>query len=242
MRNFIRLKQWLGTNQIHGALFDLGVFLGGWGLLTIDLAALPDGWLGGLLLTAVFCQIAGATLKGRSLPARLPPLPSGLFARFMQLLLLLHFILFTVMSLLGVALIGWYQPDAPGEGWWIALSFILGGLATGLVYGAGRPSPTDEQPVNSPTEFAADGLLWLSVLITTALMWDTLFTDLGAGQGAGFTTRGVVLALALSALFIVFYLPSRYLFLVEDYRHPSTWLRLWVVMLPLLTAIFRQSP
>ncbi len=239
---FSWFRQWQTPAQIHGALFDGAVFLGGWGLLAANPTELPDRWLGGLLLTAVFTQIGGAYLKGRYLPHRLPPLPTGLIARFMQLLLLFHFILFTVMSLMGVALIGWYQSGAPGESWWIGLALGLGGLATWLVYEAGRPLPTAAQLPNSTTEYAADGLLWLSVLITTALMWEGLFTDLGAGQGAGLSVRGIVLALALSALFVAFYLPSRYLFLVEDYRHPSTWLRLWIVMLPLLVGIFQQTP
>jgi hypothetical protein len=170
-------KQWQASTQFHGALFDLGVFLAGWGLLAFDPIALSDSWIGGLLLTAVFTQIGGAYLKGRYLPARLPPLQSTLFARFMQLLLLLHFILFTVMSLLGLALIGWFQPDNPGEGWWITLALAVGGVATWLVYMAGRPSQAVAQPPKTRVEFAADGLLWLSVLIATALMWDALFTD-----------------------------------------------------------------
>ena len=45
---------------------------------------------------------------------------------------------------------------------------------------------------------------------------------------------------ALAALFVVFYLPSRYLFLVEDYLHPTTWLRLWLVLLPIFIAIFQK--
>ncbi|MFZ1400111.1 MAG: hypothetical protein WAS33_24625 [Candidatus Promineifilaceae bacterium] len=225
--------------QMHGFVFDLAIFLGSWGLLALNLAALPDRWVGGLLGTAVLTQIGGATLKGRYLPHRLPPTASDAFTRFMQLLLLLHFILFTVMSLLGAALLGWYVPDAAGENGWVLLAFVLGSLATGQVYRATQPALAAPTAQHSAAEYAADALLWLSVLITTALMWDGLFTDLGAGVGVGFTPRGVVLALALAALFVVFYLPARTLFLVEDYRHPATWLRLWLVLLPLLIAIFR---
>lgn len=226
-------------SQVHGFIFDLALFLGSWGLLLLDPAMLPDRWVGGLLGTAVLTQIAGASLKKRYLPQRLPPATSGLFTRFMQLLLLLHFILFTVMSLLGLALLGWYAPDAAGEDWWILLAFMLGSLATGQVYRATQPAPAAPTAQHSRAEYAADALLWLSVLITTALMWDGLFTDLGAGVGVGFTLRGAVLALALAALFVVFYLPGRTLFLVEDSRHPGTWLRLWLVLLPLLISIFR---
>jgi hypothetical protein len=229
----------LAPTQIHGFAFDLAIFLGSWSLLALDVSQLDDRWLGGLLGTAVFSQIIGATIKEYFLPNRLPPQTTGAFSRFMQLLLLLHFILFTVMSLLGVALLGWYLPDAPGESWWVLLAFTLGGIATWRVYRAAQPTPPEEQTsLHNRTEYVADALLWLSVFITTALMWEGLFTDLGAGMGVGFTLRGVVLALALSALFVVFYLPARYLFLVEDYRHPATWLRLWIVMLPLVIAIF----
>lgn len=241
MVNFSWLRRWQGPTQIHGAVFDLGVFLGSWGLLALNPAALADGWVGGLLLTAVFTQIGGAYLKGHYLPTRLPPAYPTLFTRFMQGLLLLHFILFTVMSLLGMALIGWYVPDAQGESGWVAFAFVVGGLATWLVYTAAQPAPPDDQPQpNGRIEYAADALLWLSVLITTSLMWEGLFTDLGTGIGAGFTPRGITLALALAALFVVFYLPARYLFLVEDYRHPTTWLRLWLVLLPIFIAIFQK--
>ena len=49
----------------------------------------------------------------------------------------------------------------------------------------------------------------------------------------------LVLVAAVSALFVVFYVPSRLLFLAEDYKYPATWIRLWLVaMLPLLTIVF----
>ena len=226
--------------QIHGFIFDGVIFLGSWGLLWLDPATLPDRWVGGLLLTAVLTQIMGAWGKRPYLRHRLLPSTSKSIPRLLQLLLLLHFILFTVMSLLGMALLGWYQPDTAVENWWILLAFCLGGFATGQLFRAAHvPASGNQHSQNDPAEYAADALLWVSVLITTALMWDGLFTDLGSAVGIGFTPRGIVLALALTMLFVVFYLPARYLFLVEDYRYPATWLRLGLVLLPLLTSIFR---
>lgn len=224
--------------QVHGFVFDLAIFLGSWGLLLHSPAELPDQWIGGLLVTAVLTQILGASLKSHFLPHRLPPYANTIFFRFMQLLLLLHFILFTVMSLLGFALLGWYLPESSGENWWILFAFGLGGAATTQVYRAAKPVSARGKMIHVAAEYTADALLWLSVLITTALMWDSFFTDLGAGIGSGLTPRGFLLALSLAALFVVFYLPARYLFLVEDFRHPATWLRLWLVLLPIMIAIF----
>lgn len=229
---------WRAPGRIHGLLFDTAVFLGGWLLLAINPAEMAEPWLGALLLTAVAAQAAGAHFKRHHLGARLAQqsTPSGLFGRFMQALLLFHFILFTAMSLMAFIYLGWYTPNGPIEGWWVALAFVLGGVTTGTVYGAARPATTPPAS-HAASEYAADALLWLSVLLTTALLWNNLFADLGATPTLGLTGRGLVLVLALAFLFVVFYLPARYLFLVEDYRHPATWLRLWVVMLPLAIAI-----
>jgi hypothetical protein len=38
---------------------------------------------------------------------------------------------------------------------------------------------------------------------------------------------------------MVFYVPVRLLFLIEDYRYPGTWFRLWLVALfPLIAIVF----
>jgi len=38
---------------------------------------------------------------------------------------------------------------------------------------------------------------------------------------------------------MIFYVPGRLLFLVEDYNYPGTWLRLWLLaMIPLVAIVF----
>jgi hypothetical protein len=82
-------------------------------------------------------------------------------------------------------------------------------------------------------ETLADGLLLISVSIITRFFWESWYLELEPSRGIGFTSRAIVLLVALSLLFVVFYLPSRYLFLVEDYRYGRTWIRMWVAMLPI---------
>ncbi len=82
-------------------------------------------------------------------------------------------------------------------------------------------------------EALADGLLWISVSIITRFFWESWYIEIETSRGIGFSQRGIVLLVSLSLLFVVFYIPSRYLFLVEDYRYGRTWVRMWVAMLPL---------
>jgi hypothetical protein len=72
------------------------------------------------------------------------------------------------------------------------------------------------------------------VSIITRFFWETWYLEIEPSRGIGFSSRGIVLLVSLSLLFIVFYIPSRYLFLVEDYRYARTWVRMWVAMLPLV--------
>jgi hypothetical protein len=118
----------------------------------------------------------------------------------------------------------------------VAVSLLIGGLLTYFVWRAGkRPDKVPTKVINYPIaqEALADGLLWISVSIITRFFWETWYLEIEPSRGIGISLRAVVLLVSLSLLFIVFYIPSRYLFLVEDYRYGKTWVRMWVAMLPL---------
>jgi hypothetical protein len=234
----------------HGLIFDVGFLASGMGLaLTAQRwLAEPAGPLGGgLLLAAFLAQMAGAYGKAPSLQARLSaidrPLPTWA-GRLLTGLLFLHFLFFTVVVLMGFYLLGWAGPQGWDAEWfWVPLAFGLAGSASWLVHRASRRPQSRErgdeeaalaQPPPGPGEWLADGLLWLSVTFLTYAFWDLLLRDLANVQGIGLEARSVILLATLSLLMLFFYLPSRYLFLVEDAASPWAWLRIWLtVMLPI---------
>lgn len=234
-----QLTHAIAAEKRRGLLFDGAVFLSvglGAGLIAGDAGALTDTFVGFLLLFALLTQIVGALLKkgplGRRLAVRERRAQADLLDRFMDGLLVLHFILFTVITLMALALLG----VAPGElsDGWVALGLSCGALATFAVWRAAKvgEGSAGATHFSAGTEYLADGLLWISVSIVTHTFWVMLAGDVGVAAGIGLNGRALVLLIALSFLFVAFYLPARYLFLVEDYRSPLTWLQMWLVMLP----------
>ena len=165
------------------------------------------------------------------------------FDKFMGVLLFFHFILFTVVCLMSMALLGivnLVDRSSSGDDLWVGISILIAALLTYTVWRAGkRPGDIPTKSIQFPNaqEALADGLLWISVSIVTRFFWETWYLEVEPSKGMGFSLLALVLIIALSLLFVVFYLPSRYLFLVEDYRYIRTWVRMWVAMLPLIWLI-----
>lgn len=231
---------------IHGFIFDLAVLAGNivFVLSILDRTEnLADRTIGLLMGLAVITQLLGAVLKSNPLKHRLYENSSGSSAGimdiFMDVLLFFHFILFSVICLMSMALLGivdLVDRSTSGDDIWVVISLIIAGLLTYTVWRAGkRPSKAPIKPIKYPfiQEALADGLLLISVSIITRFFWESWYPELEPSRGIGFTLPAIVLLVALSLLFIVFYLPSRYLFLVEDFRYGRTWLRMWVAMLPI---------
>jgi hypothetical protein len=157
----------------------------------------------------------------------------------MDALLFFHFILFSVICLMSMGLLGivdMVDRSSSGDDLWVVVSLIIAALLTYMVRRAGkRPEKAPTKIIKYPfiQEALADGLLLISVSIVTRFFWETWYLELEPSRGIGISSRSIVLLVALSLLFVVFYLPSRYLFLVEDYRYGRTWIRMWVAMLPL---------
>ena len=214
-------------NAIHGFIFDLAVLAGNiiFAMSILDQTEdLPDRTVGLLMALAIVAQLFGAILKSSPLKQRLWKKPSrsgkGILDKFMDVLLFFHFILFSVVCLLAMDLLGivnLVDRSASGEDLWVVISLVIAAILTFSVWRAGK-RPGESLPETAQhsilQEALADGLLLISVSI-------------------GFSPRAIVLLVGLSLLFVVFYLPSRYLFLVEDYRYLRTWVRMWVAMLPI---------
>ena len=237
-------------DRVRGFVFDLAVLAGNivFSVSILDRSEnLSDRNIGFLLLAAMTTQLLGAVLKSRPLQYRLsgksPRQTDDLLDKFMGVLLFFHFILFTIICLITLSLLGVVDlgdRSSSGDDLWVGVSLLIAGLLTYTVWRAGkRPEKAPTKMIKYPIaqEALADGLLWISVSIVTRFFWETWYLEIEPVRGIGFSPRAIVLLVSLSLLFVVFYLPSRYLFLVEDYRYGKTWVWMWVAMLPLVWLI-----
>ena len=119
---------------------------------------------------------------------------------------------------------------------WVLIAFMVGGFTTYLVRSAEQSTTASARTMNRPgwLEFGADGLLWVSVILVTRIFWDGLVELVEPASGMGLSGQGIVLLVALSFLYVFFYLPSRYLFLVEDYRSLLTWIQVGMAIMPVV--------
>jgi hypothetical protein len=235
------------SHKVHGLAFDGAAFLGNLALISFLPRIgdeVPATTASAFLLLAVLAQMGGAWWKKSFLAQRLAhrafPPRQGLARGFMNLLLFFHFLLFTVMTLFAFALIGIYDIDGSSSFFtgdvWVLIALFVGGFTTYLVRRAEQSGGLAERPGTRPgwLEFGADGLLWVSVSIATRLFWDGLVMLIQPSSGIGVSGEGVLLLVAMSLLYVFFYLPSRYLFLVEDYQSALTWVQVGVAMLPVV--------
>lgn len=247
---WVRIRRWLGLapGQHGGGVSDLLVFATN----LIFLTGLPQSFeslvqrsIGGddpaagqglalLLGTVVLLQAAGAYLKRRPLQARLAregaARPMGCATTW---LLLFNYILSLLVLITIVALVPALNDAEP----WSAMAvMVIAAVPTFLVYRAlspvkpgGAPSVLDSQAV----EWGAD-LCLLSYVVANTLF----FNFLTAFKASPPATVGEVVNHLLSlfvvlAIVLLWYLPPRLLFLVEDFRVPGTWWRMGLVMAPI---------
>lgn len=195
--------------------------------------------IGVMLAGGVVTQIIRSLLKrgslGRRLHAKGTALPAGLLSVFWWV----HLIYFLVVAFLSLVMLGW-DPDGNR----IAVPIAFGvGIATTLVVkwaASPRSGPAARVPA---IEFLGDGLLSLSALLLTSVIWQPMYgwfiesrvaIEPGLWQWIG---RGVVF-LCIIILFFVFYLPARILFLIEDAHRPRTWAQIGLVLAPLTWQVF----
>jgi len=241
----------LQPDRIHGLFFDGAILLGNFYLLGPILASpveeMSDRNIGLLLELGLFAHLLGAWLKKGPLQQRLEKLENRRSKNRENLLGCLtfaHFIFFLIVAVMSLALLGFSNLDEPGgfmEFVWILISFVIAAIISGMVWQAiRRPIGLKGQGIWwRYQEMPSDLLLWLSTTILTRFFWDALFLELEPPTYIGLSMRALVLIAATSALFMVFYVPVRLLFLAEDYKYPATWFRLWLVaMLPMITIVF----
>ena len=243
-------RPWPPPDRAQGLLFDGGMVLANFIILTslnqVPVTNFTDVRTGFLLGLGILTQFVGAYLKKGPLRQRIEA-AADQQASYRENVLgchsFIHFIFFLLAAAMALALVGFVNLDEANS-WrefiWLLISFVAATLTSGMVWLAIR-NPNNE---HSPDirwryqELAANVLLWLSASILTRFFSTALLFESEPLTYLGFSLRAFVLIAATSALFMVFYVPSRLLFLAEDYKYPATWLRLWLVaMLPLLSVV-----
>jgi hypothetical protein len=237
----------------RGLLFDLAVFV-----FNVFLVRLLTRHIGHLLsLTflsddpqasrtllivvsvAFTAQLVGAWLKRRPLQARLLAQHDSGNALF-GCLMILHFALTLITS---VGIISLLLPHASGGS--TVFVFFLSMIPTALVWRAITPYKKPPEPDwrnSRGAEAVADLCLFAYMLVNLAV-WNTVTS----GSNVRATSVGDLLSRALgfvllSPVILLFYLPPRLLFLVEDYKYPATWISMTLAVAPVAYRLIIGSP
>lgn len=227
----------------RGLVFDLAIFVFNvflvrlltrrvGGLLT--LAFLKDDEQAGhefavIISAAVVAQVVGAWLKRRPLQRRLALRGESVAGGF-GCLLILHFALMLVTGSGILALSPFEQ-----SGGRIVLLFFLCLIPTALVWRAMTPyskPPAPDWRDSPAAELVADLCLFAYMVVNLAI-WNTV-TSGSAARAAGvgeFFERALGFVI-ISPVILLFYLPPRLLFLVEDWKYRATWLSMTLAVAP----------
>ncbi|MDT7605051.1 MAG: hypothetical protein QOF61_3048 [Acidobacteriota bacterium] len=192
-----------------------------------------------IISVALAAQLVGAWLKRRPLQARLLAQHDSGGSLF-GCLIILHFALTLITSAGIIALL---LPKSSGG--ITVLIFFLSMIPTALVWRAMAPYKKPPEPDwrnSRAVEIVADLCLFAYMLVNLAV-WNTVT----AGSNVRATGVGDVFSRALgfvllSPVILLFYLPPRLLFLVEDYKYPATWISMTLAVAPVAYRLIIGSP
>jgi len=237
----------------RGLLFDLLVFLVNVFLIRfltrrigglLSLTFLKDDPQAGRILLAIIsaaliAQIIGAWLKRRPLQERLLAQHHEIPNAF-SLILILHFAL-TLVTAAGIVALLPFET----AGGVTVLIFFLSMVPTAFVWRAMTPykkTPTADWRNSPVVETVADFFLFANMIVNLTI-WNTLT----AGSNLPVTGVGDLFSRALgfiilSPVVLLFYLPPRLLFLVEDYKYRATWVSMTLAIAPVAYRVIFGSP
>jgi hypothetical protein len=177
---------------------------------------------------AFAAQLVGAWLKRRPLQARLLAQHDSGNALF-GCLIILHFALTLITS---VGIIALLLPHASGG-------------STVFVWRAMTPYKKPPEPDwrnSRGAEVVADLCLFAYMLVNLAV-WNTVTSgsNVRASSVGDLLSRALGFVL-LSPVILLFYLPPRLLFLVEDYKYPATWISMTLAVAPVAYRLIIGSP
>ena len=237
----------------RGLLFDLAVFV-----FNVFLVRLLTRRVGGMMLRAFLnddmqaghtffiiisaafvAQIVGACLKRRPLQTRLAMRGETGSDNF-GCLLILHFVLTLVTASAILAL----SPLEPSGGL-IVLVFFLCIIPTALVWRAMTPykqTPKRDWRSSRAAEVVADLCLFAYMLVNLAV-WNTVTAGSAARvAGVGDFFSRIIGFVILSPVILLFYIPPRLLFLVEDYKYRATWISMTLAVAPVAYRFIIGAP
>ena len=192
-----------------------------------------------VISVAFAAQLIGACLKRRPLQARLlAQQESG--GSLLGCLIILHFALTLVTSAGIVALL---LPHASGGS--TVFVFFLSMIPTALVWRAMTPYKRPPEPDwrnSRGAEIVADLCLFAYMLVNLAV-WNTVTSGSNVrASGVGDLFSRALGFVLLSPVILLFYLPPRLLFLVEDYKYPATWISMTLAVAPVAYRLIIGSP
>lgn len=228
----------------RGLLFDLAVFL-----LNVFLVRLLTRHIGRLLSqtfladdpqaartflivvsAASAAQIIGAALKRRPLQARLLARGEGGVSGPLGCFIILHFALTLITAACIMALV-----SSKSSGGLTVLVMILSMIPTALVWRALTPYKKPPEPDwrnSHAVETFADLCLFAYMLINLAV-WNTVTSGSNVrAEGLGDILSRALGFVLMSPVLLLFYIPPRLLFLVEDYKYPATWISMTLAVAP----------
>jgi hypothetical protein len=174
-------------------------------------------------------QLFGAWLKRRPLQTRMLMRGEDVPGAF-GCLLVFHFAL-TFVTNAGLAALLSSEPSSGA----VVFVFFLSMIPTVLVWRALTPykkPPARDWRGSRAAEAAADICLFAYMLVNLAI-WNTLTSGANLpASGPGDLAERALGFLILSPVILLFYIPPRLLFLVEDYKYRFTWVSMTIAVAP----------
>jgi hypothetical protein len=203
------------------------------------------------MFTGLFLYTAGAWLKHRPLSYRvtttgenLREVPAMLFLVIGHWIIIITAIIFSasaVSKITGLKFTGVNDDVRPVFIW---LIIFLAGFINWLVFRPKKRKHFNKRYSASwlfRRELVADILLIAGVSILSFIFWDKSIMALLAHSQTDSINGIWFLFIMLAICFMLFYLPLRYLYLIEDHTSNQTWRRLFIIFgLLLLRSLFEM--
>ena len=227
------------SEQLHGAVFDWSVMFFST-MLSFVFPSLSDfihsPYARSIILIALVLFIIGTILKRIPLVTRLELKPRTSKSSW-GILIPVQFCIMIVVGYLSAEEIGkitgWYKTGEENPGPIIFISVFLAILTSSLTAWASmskvRKRYSDEWLRRR--EMKADIMLIVATSVFTFIFW-----DLGPEsymKSHPIRDFGVIIPVFIFILmcYVIFYLPFRYLYIIEDGHKKATWRRMWIVLL-----------
>lgn len=194
------------------------------------------------MFAAMLLYMAGLWLKHRPVYYRLAKegrgpqsVPYVLFLIIGHWVIMLMLVIFSIDAMRGIAGLPQVPLDKSLSGWQLSGCIVLSLFITWLAF---RPGGKSRKLLTEASlfrrELAGDILLISGVSILSFVFWEKSL--LGAMEHMQLNSFGniCVLFIFLSVCYVLFYLPLRYLYLIEDRLSSQTWKRLLLIFILIL--------